>query len=237
MLSSRNKTRIVIKLTGALFAKNADNIVIVKDIVAQIKQLSSTYQFAMVIGGGSFFKGSTDGSRWQMRTDNAHQVGMLATIANSLIFADLLEQAGLDVCILSSLDVASFAQLCTPQALRTAFNNDKLVIFAGGLGVPYFSTDTAAVIRAAQIGASSVWKATNVAGVYLQDPHEDSQAVPVQKISAQYALEHALGVMDSTAYVIARDHKLPIRIFDAKVPHAFIKVAQDPEYASTILPE
>ena len=224
------KKRILLKLTGEIFNKPS----LVTAIIEQILALKPTHQFGIVIGGGNFFRGDIQGKQLEMDTNAAHSVGMLATIMNGLILQDSATRCNLKTALFSAVPCPSLALPISPQTLRTALDQEDTIIFSGGIGSPFFTTDTTAVVRALQINASAVWKATHVDGIYTADPHKDAAAQHIPRITFQEALDKHLSVMDRSAFVLADEHKKEIRIFNIFKHNALISAAENADFGSII---
>ncbi len=229
--ASNSKRLILLKLTGEIFAEQPNQAI---ELVTQIKYLNTTHQFAIVIGGGNFWRGNQQGQQFQIRAAIAHQVGLLATVMNALILQEVFWKHDLPTTVLSAVDCPRIAAPVSNNNIRTALSQHHCLIFAGGTGEPFFSTDTAAVVRALQINAHEIWKATNVAGIYTADPRQNSQAKLLKRVSYQEAITQNLQIMDQTAFMLANEHKLPIRIFDLFAPEALIQAAQNSDFGSLL---
>lgn len=227
---------ILIKLSGELF--KADNSCInatfVRDIITQIKQLTRTHRVSIVIGGGNFFRGGKEGRDLGLRPTTADSVGMLATAMNGLILQDFMRNEGIPCLVLGALPFPGLINPIDQTGIELALEQNKVIIFTGGTGNPYFSTDTAAVLRALQVGASTVWKATKVDHLYDADPVTNKNAVSIKKITYQDVLARKLKVMDLTAIALAQDHNITVRIFSIYAPNALGHVAEDENFGSTI---
>lgn len=221
---------ILLKLSGTLFA----NKEALSSVIAQIKTLSTSRSFGVVIGGGNFFRGSQQGKHLGLRQTTADAVGMLATNMNGLILRDLFESAGIHCLLMSASPVHGLIPPIDPHVLTSARASSSIVIFAGGSGNPFCTTDTTAVIRALQIGASEVWKATNVDGVFDSDPAHNPSAQKFETLSYNDFVAHKLQIMDTTAITMAHEHNLQIRIFNIFAPHALLNVSRNPNVGSTI---
>ena len=176
-------------------------------------------QLAIVIGGGNIFRGVAPGAQGMDRA-TADYMGMMATVMNSLALQDALKHRGIDARVQSALNIEQVVEpYIRPKALRY-LEEGKLVIFAAGTGNPFFTTDTAAALRGAEIGAEIVLKATKVDGIYTADPKKDPSATRYSRISFDEAIMRRLEVMDATAFALCRDQKLPIRVFSINKPGA-----------------
>jgi uridylate kinase len=180
-------------------------------------------EVCMVIGGGNIFRGLA-GSAQGMERTTADYMGMLATVMNSLALADALDKAGLTARVMSAIGIDQVVEpYVRPKALQY-LEEGKVVVFAAGTGNPFFTTDTAAALRGAEIGAEMVLKATKVDGVYTADPKKDPTATRYSEISFDEAISRNLGIMDATAFALCRDQKLPIKVFSIIKNGALMRV-------------
>ncbi len=186
----------------------------IKRIANEIKQLvEMEFEVAIVIGGGNIFRGAGLAEAGMDRVTGDH-IGMLATVINSLSLQDALEQLGVFCRVMSALKIN---EVCEDYLRRRAIRHlqkGRVVIFAAGTGNPFFTTDTAASLRAVEIGADLMLKATKVDGIYSADPMQDEQAVRYSRITYAQVLTDNLQVMDTTAIVMCRDHDIPLYIFN-----------------------
>ena len=236
MADPMNKKRILLKLTGEIFlAKDGtstpENVL---TIIHQIKELSDSFQFGIVIGGGNFFRGSQHGVKMGIRSPVGHQIGMLATMMNGLMLKDLFEQHGLSAELLCAMPSPEIGKPISQQTINEALHGGRILIFTGGTGNPFFTTDTNAVLRALQIGAHEIWKGTSVDGVYTTDPRINTNAQLLKTVTLTQALEQKLGVMDLTAYAMAEQYKQKIRVFNIFGKDALINAAQDQHFGTLI---
>ena len=182
-------------------------------------------ELAIVIGGGNIFRGVAGGAAGMDRA-TADYMGMLATVMNSLALQDALRQRGVVARVQSALKIEQVVEpYIRPKALRY-LEEGKVVIFAAGTGNPFFTTDTAAALRGAEIGAQIVLKATKVDGVYSADPMKDPSARRYQRISFDEAISRNLKVMDATAFALCRDQHLPIKVFSIFKEGALARVVR-----------
>jgi len=231
------KKRILLKITGEAFLAPSDQTLsatLINSLVAQIKQLSATHQFGLVVGGGNFFRGRIHGPRLGMTPSVAHQVGMLSTMMNGLILKDLLEQHGLNTAIFSAITCPQVGSPVSQQAIDAAVADGQTTIFTGGTGNPFFTTDTTAVLRGLQIVADQIWKGTKVDGIYTADPIKDKTAQRLPRVTYTQALDMQLKIMDSTALALAQAHHQTIRVFDIFSEHALLHAAEDNNFGSII---
>lgn len=217
--------RILLKLSGEAlmgddhFGINRSTIVRMVDEIAEVTALG--VELAVVIGGGNIFRGVAGGSVGMDRA-TADYMGMLATVMNALALADTMNKAGLVARVMSAISIEQVVEpYVRPKALQY-LEEGKVVIFAAGTGNPFFTTDTAAALRAAEIGAEIVLKATKVDGVYTADPKKDPTATQYARITFSEAMTRNLGIMDATAFALCRDQRLPIRVFSI-VKHGALK--------------
>jgi len=209
--------RILLKLSGeALLGRQSTGVDpdVVNYIADEIRSLADLkIQIGIVIGGGNIFRGVQAGARGMERT-TADYMGMLATVINSLALQSALEAKGLATRVQSSIEMREIAEPFIQRKALRHLEKGRIVIFAGGTGNPYFSTDTAASLRAMEIRADVILKATKVDGVYSADPVKDKSAVMFKKISYIDVLTKNLKVMDSTAISLCRDNRLPLVVFN-----------------------
>ncbi|MCS7062850.1 MAG: UMP kinase [Methylacidiphilales bacterium] len=209
-------SRILLKLSGEILAGKEDVIDqrVALDIAEQIREIHELgVQVAIVIGGGNIWRGLTASSRGMDRT-TADYMGMLATIINGLALQATLEHIGVVTRVQTAIEVKNVAE---PFILRRAIRHlekGRAVIFVAGTGNPYFSTDTTAALRASEIGAEVILKATKVDGIYNADPKKHPEAKRYERITFQEALRARLKIMDSTAFSLCMDNKVPIIVFD-----------------------
>ena len=209
--------RILLKLSGEALMGDFDYGIDPKVInriaseVSQVKDLG--IQIALVIGGGNIFRGAGLSKSGMDRVTGDH-MGMLATVINSLALQDALESIDVDARVMSALQIH---EVCEDYIKRRAIRHlekNRIIILAAGTGNPFFTTDTAASLRAIEIGADVLLKATMVDGVYDSDPKKDKNATLFEKISYDQVLNKKLNIMDATAVVVCRDNNLPLRVFN-----------------------
>jgi uridylate kinase len=210
--------RIVLKLSGeALKARgSADNISpeIVQQVCAQIKDVQALgVEVAVVIGGGNIWRGLSASHRGMERT-TADYMGMLATVINGLALQSALEQMGQPTRVQTAIKMDNVAEPFIRRRAISQLEKGTVVIFVAGTGNPFFSTDTTAALRANEIGAEVILKATKVDGIYTADPFKDPKAKRYDRITYSEALGKRLSVMDSTAFSLCMDNKMPIVVFD-----------------------
>lgn len=219
--------RVLLKLSGeALMGKDAFGINrdTIMQIVGQVKEVVDMgVQVGVVIGGGNIFRGVATQAQGMDRA-TADYMGMMATVMNALALKDAFESLGIKARVQSALSMQQIAETyARPKAIQY-LEEGKVVIFAAGTGNPFFTTDTAAALRGAEIGAELVLKATKVDGVYTADPHKDPTATRYAKLSFDEAMVRNLGIMDATAFALCRDQKLPVKVFSIFKPGALKRV-------------
>ncbi len=226
-MPSQSHHRVLLKLSGEAlmgddaFGINRSTIIRMTEEVAQVSR--SGVQLAVVIGGGNIFRGVAPGAQGMDRA-TADYMGMMATVMNALAIQDALKHQGIDARVQSALNIEQVVEpYIRPKALRY-LEEGKVVIFAAGTGNPFFTTDTAAALRGAEIGAEIVLKATKVDGIYSADPNKDPAAQRYSRISFDEVIARRLEVMDATAFALCRDQKLPIRVFSINKPGALSRV-------------
>src|SRR4051794_5933074 len=227
---NRNATdfrRVLLKISGeALIGEQAFGIdVNVSQAVAEeIKQVYELgVQVAVVVGGGNIFRGISK-SADKMDRSSADYIGMLATVMNAVILQDALENLGVNTRVLSAIDIPQLAEPFIRRRAIRHLEKGRIVIFAAGTGNPFFSTDSAAALRAAEIKADVILKATKVDGVYSADPVKDPTATRFDCITYLEVLEKQLKVMDSSAISLCMDNKIPIIVFNMKTPGNIARV-------------
>lgn len=231
------KQRILLKLTGNVFINKITakpDPALINSLIGQIKELSQDYQFGIVIGGGNIFRGGQQGRSLELSQWAAHTCGMLATLVNGVALRDLFAQAHIPVVLVSALPCSEVADDISQQAIEQHLCDGSCIIFAGGTGNPHFTTDTNAVLRALEINASEVWKGTSVPGVYEEDPLLNPEAQLLKNVSYADALEKKLGIMDITAFTLAQEHDLKIRVFDIFEHGSLISIARNLQYGTVI---
>jgi uridylate kinase len=224
-MSSSTYRRVVLKLSGEAFSDRSIGYGIDAEIVGRIAEevakarAELNVEIAVVVGGGNIFRGLA-GAKWGMDRARADYMGMLATVINALALQDALEALGQPTRVQTAISMAQVAEPYIPLRAVRHLEKGRLVIFAAGTGNPYFTTDTTAALRAAEIGAEAVLKGTHsgVDGVYTADPRLDPTAVKLLEITHFEVLNRRLEVMDSTAITFCMDNSLPIIVFDVMEP-------------------
>jgi len=221
--------RILLKLSGEalmgdeVYGIDRETMVRIVREVQGVTRLGC--EVAVVIGGGNIFRGVAGGAVGMDRA-TADYMGMLATVMNSLALADTMRQEGMTARVMSAISIEQVVEpYVRPKALQY-LEEGKVVVFAAGTGNPFFTTDTAAALRGAEIGAEIVLKATKVDGVYSADPKKDPRATRYTRIGFDEAITRNLQVMDATAFALCRDQKLPIKVFSILKPGALERVVR-----------
>ena len=208
--------RVLLKLSGeALMGPDAYGInrQTITEIVAEVKSIVDLgVQVGVVIGGGNIFRGVAPGATGMDRAQTDY-MGMMATVMNALALQDAMKTAGMNARVQSALNIEQVVEPYIRGRAIRALEQGRTVIFAGGTGNPFFTTDTAAALRGAEIGAEIVLKATKVDGIYSADPKKDPHATRYDRISFNEAMQKNLAVMDATAFALCRDQKLPVNVF------------------------
>lgn len=220
--------RLTLKLSGERLAGEAGygiNSAAIADVAKEVRAVHEMgVQVAIVIGGGNIIRGVAASSEGMDRA-NADYMGMIATVMNALALQDALEKVGLDTRVLSALEMKQVAEPYVRRRAVRHLEKGRVVIFAGGIGTPYVTTDTAAALRSAEVGSEVLLKGTGVPGVYDADPRENTDAVLYEKIGYDEVLQKNLRFMDQAAIALCRENHLPIVVFDMSVPGNIRRVA------------
>ncbi|MCK9329121.1 MAG: UMP kinase [Candidatus Cloacimonetes bacterium] len=210
--------RLILKISGEFLAGDKgfgfDQAILhqLSDDIIELKRLG--YSIGIVLGGGNFFRGKELSEINRAAADN---VGMLATIQNAIVVAEYLKQKNYSTEVYSAFPVEKIAKFYTYKRADISLKEGKICFFCGGTGNPFFTTDTAAILRAIELDCDIVLKGTKVDGIYTADPKKDKNAVFIPEISYSEALNQQLNIMDMTAFSLARDYKIPIKVFDITV--------------------
>ncbi len=227
--------RVLLKLSGEALAAGSDGILNF-DFIAEISEvlkkcLSEGVQIGIIVGAGNIWRGRQGGKMDRVRADS---MGMLATVINSLALQDTFIQNGLDAMVMTSVNMNTFAEPYTARGAVEALKSGKIVIFGGGLGSPYFSTDTAAVLRAAEIEADAVLMAKNIDGIYSADPHRDPSAVKYDEITYKDILKDELKALDLTATTFCMENDIKAYAFELKDPMNIYRVIKGEKIGTEI---
>jgi len=231
-------SRILLKLSGeALAGEQSFGIdpEKVKKLAAEIAAIAKRgVEVGLVIGGGNIFRGIALAARNMDRVQGDH-MGMLATVINSLAMQDALEQIGQQTRVMSAIQIHQVAEPYIRRRAIRHLEKGRIVIFAAGTSNPYFSTDTAATLRALEIKAQVIAKATKVDGVYDKDPLKHPDAIMYRTVTYTEVLTRALGVMDATSIAMCRDNKLPILVFNLNTPGNIMRMASGETLGTLII--
>ena len=226
-MSELKYKRVLLKVSGEALAGDAGrglNFEVIQNVCDVIARcIKEGVQVGIVVGGGNFWRGLKDGKGMNERT-RADHMGMLATTINCLALADILEQKGVDVRVQTAIEMRAIAEPYIRSRAIRHLEKGRVVIFGCGTGNPFFSTDTAAVLRAAEIDADIILLAKNVDGVYNADPRLNPDAVKYDSISYEDVLAQHLQVMDSTATSLSMDNNIPVILFALKDPENILRV-------------
>lgn len=224
-MSKTKYKRVLLKLSGEALCANTDGILnfdFISDIAEVIKKsLDEGVEIAVIVGAGNIWRGRQGG---KMNRVTADSMGMLATAINSLALKDTFIQHGIDTVVMSAVEINTYAEQYTARGAVAALEAGKVVIFACGLGAPYFSTDTAAVLRAAEIEADAVLMAKNIDGVYSADPRLDPTAKRFEEITYAEVVEKKLKALDLTATTFCMDNDIKAYAFELKDPMNIYRV-------------
>ena len=219
--------RILLKLSGEMLKGQASachDEAVLAEVAARLAGVVALgVEVGVVIGGGNIFRGLTGAGKGTDRV-LGDTMGMLATIINALAVQNALERAGVPALVMTAQQMPQVAQHFDARKARKVLARGQVVLFAGGTGNPFFSTDSGAALRAAEIGADAVLKATKVDGVYTADPKRDPAAVRYDRLSCEEALAKRLNVMDAAAFALCRDNHIPIVVFDFNAPDSLRRV-------------
>ena len=236
-MSEPKYKRVLLKISGEALAGDAhrgldfDVIGGVCDVIRQCVERG--VQVGVVVGGGNFWRGLKDGGGRMERT-RADHMGMLATVINALAVADRLEQRGVEVRVQTAIEMNKIAEPYIRSRAIRHLEKGRVVVFGCGIGNPFFSTDTAAVLRAAEINADVILLAKNIDGVYSADPAKDPTAVKYDSITYDEVLAKHLAVMDSTAISLSMDNHIPIAVFALKDPENIYRVVMGEKIGTTV---
>lgn len=230
--------RVVLKLSGEALAPDRgygidpDQAELIAERIKELHQLG--VQIAIVIGGGNLWRGK-DGVERGMAQSTADQIGIMATVMNGLALQDALERAGVTSRVQTAIEVKALAEPYIRLRAIRHLEKGRVVIIAGGTGNPYFTTDSAAALRAMEIGADIIIKATKVDGVYSADPRKDPTAIRYSSISYDKVIADRLSIMDMTAFTMCQEHNMPILVLNFWDESALMRAFQGDESVGTII--
>jgi len=229
--------RILLKLSGeALMGDNQYGIdpVRLSEYAQEIKKINDLgVEIAIVIGGGNIFRGVAGASKGMDRVQGDY-MGMLATVINGMALQGALEDAGMSTRLQTALKIEAIAEPYIKRRATRHLEKGRIVIFGAGTGNPYFTTDTAAVLRGIEVGADVILKGTRVDGVYTADPEKDPTATKYENITFNEVLEKGLNIMDTTAFTLSQENNFPIVVFDMNKESNLLKVCQGENIGTTV---
>ena len=227
--------RVLLKLSGEALAKDVDGIYnhgFIDEIAATVKKcINAGVEIGVVVGAGNIWRGRQGVNMDRVRADH---MGMLATVINSLALQDAFERAGVTTRVMTAIEMNAMAEPYIRNRAVRHLEKGRVTIFGCGLGSPYFSTDTAAVLRAAEIGADVVLLAKNIDGVYTADPRKDASATKIDEITYQEILSRGLAAMDSTATSFCMDNHIPILVFGLDNPENIYRAVMGEEIGTIV---
>ena len=229
--------RVLLKLSGEVLAGETGfgiQPAVIRELAEEIAEVAKLgCEIGIVIGGGNIIRGMQAASEGMDRA-TADYMGMMASVMNGVAMQDALEKVGLDTRVLSALEIKEVAEPYIRRRAVRHLEKGRIVIFAGGTGNPYFTTDTAAALRAAEVGANVVLKATKVDGVYDADPMKEPTAKRFTRVSFREVIQQNLQVMDQAAIALCRENELPIVVFDMTVSGNIQKVVAGESVGTTV---
>lgn len=230
--------RVLLKLSGEALSGSKGfglDVETIQKICGGIREAHALgVEIAIVVGGGNFWRGRSSG---EMERTRADQIGMLATVMNALAVADALEKLNVEVRVQTALNMQQVAEPYIRNRAIRHLEKGRVIILACGTGNPYFSTDTASALRAAEINADIIFKATMVDGVYDKDPKKHPDAVKYDTLTFSRVLNDQLAVMDSTAATMCRDNKLPLLVFDIQDPDNIVRAVRGERIGTLVAEE
>jgi len=236
-MSATAHKRILVKLSGEALLGTVDygiDPAMLRRVAGELTEvLAMGIQVAVVIGGGNIFRGAGL-ARAGMDRVTADQMGMLATVMNALAMQDAIESLGSHARVMSAIRINEVAEDYIRRRAVRHLEKDRIVIFAAGTGNPFFTTDTAASLRAIEVGADLLIKATKVNGVYSDDPVKNPAATRYQRLTFDRVLDDRLSVMDATAIVMCRDNRLPLRVFNLGNPGDLLRVVKGEDVGTLV---
>lgn len=228
-MSQLRYKRVLLKLSGEAFAGESDGGIDPETIRAIAEEVAQVYQsgvqVGVVIGGGNIIRGATL-SKFGFDRVSADQMGMLATVINCLAMQDALEKLGIFTRVMSAIKMSSIAEFYIRRRAVRHLEKGRITLFAAGTGNPYFTTDSAATLRAIETNCDIIMKATNVDGIYDKDPNKHKDAVRYETITYTEAINRQLKVMDTSAFALCRENNIPILVFNMNVPGNLVKAAR-----------
>src|SRR3979411_504873 len=229
--------RVIVKVSGEAFSGPNDfgiHAPTIESIVSDLKAARALgITIAVVVGGGNLIRGAEEAGAWLSRP-TADAMGMMGTVMNALVLEAALERADVPARAMSALSMPQVCETYERQRALRHLEDNRVVVFAGGTGNPFFTTDTTAVLRAAEMDAQAVLKATNVDGVYSTPPKLDAKASRYERLTHQEAIDRNLKVMDATAFALARENRIPIIVFSIRAKGAIESVLRGKGRSTTV---
>ncbi|MBQ1749131.1 MAG: UMP kinase [Lachnospiraceae bacterium] len=226
--------RVLLKLSGEALAGEKHtgfDEATVRGVAKEVKKLvDNGFHLGIVIGGGNFWRGRTGD---ELTRSKADQIGMLATVMNCIYVSDIFRSEGMDTEIFTPFVCGAFSNLYSIDAVNASLDSGKVTFFAGGTGHPYFSTDTATVLRAVEIEAEQILLAKAIDGVYDSDPKVNPEAKKYDSISIQDVVDQKLGVIDLTASIMCLENKMPLKVFALSEEDGILRAAMDKDFDGT----
>ncbi len=226
--------RVLLKLSGEALAGEKHtgfDEATVRGVAKEVKKLvDNGFHLGIVIGGGNFWRGRTGD---ELTRSKADQIGMLATVMNCIYVSDIFRSEGMDTEIFTPFVCGAFSNLYSIDAVNASLDSGKVTFFAGGTGHPYFSTDTATVLRAVEIEAEQILLAKAIDGVYDSDPKVNPEAKKYDSISIQNVVDQKLGVIDLTASIMCLENKMPLKVFALSEEDGILRAAMDKDFDGT----
>jgi uridylate kinase len=233
----KNINRLLLKISGEMLSGTQDFGLDPKALEKYAKKIKDVYdrgvEIGVVIGGGNIFRGLSVAAKGMDRVAGDY-LGMLATIMNSVALQSSLEKLGCDTRVMSAITITQLAEPYIRRKASRHLDKGRIVIMAGGTGNPYFTTDTAAVLRGIEINADVIMKGTKVDGVYDKDPKEYSNAVRYEKLTYKQVIDSELKIMDMTAVTLCKENNFPILVFDLESENSIINALDSSKYATII---
>lgn len=227
--------RVLLKLSGEALANGSGEIYdisFVDKVAMALKECKDAgHEIAIVVGAGNIWRGRAGG---EMDRTDADRMGMLATVINCICIKDALIRAGASAVVMTAVPMYPFADVYSSDAAKLALSEGKIVIFGAGMGVPFLSTDTAAAVRAAEIGADAILMAKNVDYIYTDDPRKNPEAKPLKEIKASEVLAMNLKAMDATATAFCLSAGMPIKVFGLNTPEDILRAVSG-EHVGTVI--
>lgn len=221
--------RVLLKFSGEALMGTADfglDANTLRQVVAEVKALHDLgVQVGIVVGGGNIFRGAQIQGSGIQRTTGDH-MGMMATVINALALRDVIEDMGMHASVFSAMSIEGVSHGFNANHVKKQLEQGRIALFAAGTGSPFFTTDTAAALRGIEIDADIVLKATKVDGIYTADPKKDITATRYEFLTYDEVIQKNLQVMDMTAFVLCREHRMPIRVFDMFKKDAVIRIVK-----------